>query len=112
MKYFNQLSNFLELITNIFPSVIFRYSLPFDRHDWVVDRDGTDVRYVIDFYKGAQPVGVIGRGPISIFLDVRPAIDSHQAIFDRLSVYYRQFMGRVPFAVQLPVGSAQPKVNK
>lgn len=23
---------------------------PFDRHDWVVDRCGTEVRYVIDFY--------------------------------------------------------------
>jgi hypothetical protein len=24
--------------------------LPFDRHDWVVDRCGQEVRYVIDFY--------------------------------------------------------------
>ncbi|KIY96184.1 cytochrome c heme-lyase, partial [Monoraphidium neglectum] len=24
--------------------------LPFDRHDWVVDRCGREVRYVIDFY--------------------------------------------------------------
>lgn len=24
--------------------------LPFDRHDWVVDRCGKEVRYVIDFY--------------------------------------------------------------
>lgn len=23
---------------------------PFDRHDWVVDRCGKEVRYVIDFY--------------------------------------------------------------
>ena len=23
---------------------------PFDRHDWIVDRCGTEVRYVIDFY--------------------------------------------------------------
>eukprot|EP00775_Hariotina_reticulata_P001688 gene1688-2032_t len=23
---------------------------PFDRHDWVIDRCGTEVRYVIDFY--------------------------------------------------------------
>eukprot|EP00854_Cymbomonas_tetramitiformis_P012683 gene12683-14992_t len=28
------------------------YKLPFDRHDWVVDRCGTEVRYVIDFYNG------------------------------------------------------------
>ena len=24
--------------------------VPFDRHDWVVDRCGKEVRYVIDFY--------------------------------------------------------------
>ena len=24
--------------------------LPFDRHDWFVDRCGQEVRYVIDFY--------------------------------------------------------------
>lgn len=24
--------------------------LPFDRHDWYVDRCGREVRYVIDFY--------------------------------------------------------------
>ncbi len=24
--------------------------LPFDRHDWTVDRCGKEVRYVIDFY--------------------------------------------------------------
>ncbi len=29
-----------------------RYVLPFDRHDWIVDRCGVEVRYVIDFYQG------------------------------------------------------------
>ncbi|KAI6110044.1 cytochrome c/c1 heme lyase-domain-containing protein [Pisolithus sp. B1] len=29
-----------------------RYSAPFDRHDWIVDRCGTRIRYVIDFYTG------------------------------------------------------------
>lgn len=28
-----------------------RHPLPFDRHDWVVERpDGTEVRYIIDYY--------------------------------------------------------------
>lgn len=27
-----------------------RYPEPFDRHDWIVDRCGTEVRYVIDYY--------------------------------------------------------------
>jgi len=30
------------------------YKLPFDRHDWVVDRCGKDVRYVLDYYQGTK----------------------------------------------------------
>ena len=74
--------------------LIFSYKLPFDRHDWVVDRDGKEVRYVIDFYTGAKPQLVEGRAPISIYLDVRPALDSYQALADRLSVQYRTFLGK------------------
>ena len=49
------------------------FKLPFDRHDWIVDRCGVDVRYVIDFYnaKSADP-----RSPIAMHLDARPALDS------------------------------------
>ena len=60
----------------------FGYSLPFDRHDWIIDRNGEEVRYVIDFYKGHQAQG----SPISIHLDVRPALDSFPALFDRIYV--------------------------
>ena len=28
------------------------YELPFDRHDWIVDRCGKEVRYIIDYYDG------------------------------------------------------------
>ena len=42
------------------------YNLPFDRHDWIVDRCGEEIRYIIDFYSG-------GSQGISFFLDVRPA---------------------------------------
>ena len=70
---------------------LFGYTLPFDRHDWIVDRNGKDVRYVIDFYKGAQPTGTLpGRG-IYMYLDVRPALDSPSAVIDRASVAFRQF---------------------
>ncbi|KAI8925304.1 cytochrome c/c1 heme lyase-domain-containing protein [Entophlyctis helioformis] len=59
---------------------LFGYKLPFDRHDWVVDRCGTPVTYVIDFYSGASS----GKpGEVSFYLDVRPAI-SLQGIADRL----------------------------
>ncbi len=31
--------------------------LPFDRHDWYVDRKGQEVRYVIDFYFDEEKAG-------------------------------------------------------
>lgn len=54
------------------------YTLPFDRHDWLVQRsDGSLRRYVIDFYQG--------RGsPEKVHIDARPAIDSPSAAFERL----------------------------
>ena len=60
--------------------------LPFDRHDWVIDRNGKEVRYVIDFYKGASKPNAA----ISIFLDIRPALDSPEAVIDVLSNFYRK----------------------
>ena len=57
------------------------YHLPFDRHDWVVDRCGTEVRYVIDYYQG-KPDGT-GK-PVAVHIDARPALDSPRAYFDRL----------------------------
>uniref|UniRef100_A0A672KDM0 Holocytochrome c-type synthase n=1 Tax=Sinocyclocheilus grahami TaxID=75366 RepID=A0A672KDM0_SINGR len=48
------------------------YELPFDRHDWIVDRCGKEVRYVIDYYDGD-----INKDTYQFsILDVRPAIDS------------------------------------
>uniref|UniRef100_A0A8C2S5H9 Holocytochrome c-type synthase n=1 Tax=Capra hircus TaxID=9925 RepID=A0A8C2S5H9_CAPHI len=32
------------------------YELPFDRHDWIINRCGTEVRYVIDYYDGGFTV--------------------------------------------------------
>lgn len=55
------------------------YKLPFDRHDWYVDRCGQEVRYVIDFYNAK------GKGSAcAMFLDVRPALDSPGAFIDRM----------------------------
>lgn len=68
----------MSLLTVYF---IFRSVLPFDRHDWVVEReDGTEVRYVIDFYSGQPQPGK----PLSVYLDVRPALDSVGSVADRL----------------------------
>ncbi|GFO10925.1 cytochrome c heme lyase [Plakobranchus ocellatus] len=58
------------------------YELPFDRHDWVVDRNGKEVRYVIDYYDG----GKVNKNYEFALLDVRPALDSFEAVKDRVKV--------------------------
>lgn len=55
---------------------------PFDRHDWVVDRCGKEVRYVIDYYGApSQAEGV----PVFSVL-ARPALDSFESIYDRMKM--------------------------
>ena len=86
-----------------------RYNPPFDRHDWVVERCGTRVRYVIDFYAGRS---LPGTSNVSFFLDVRPALDSWEAVSMRTSM----FVSRCNRAIQdafsgsssLPPTSAKP----
>ncbi|GFE54071.1 cytochrome C1 heme lyase [Babesia ovis] len=46
------------------------YKLPYDRHDWTVDRCGKLVRYIIDFYEGQA----LKNQPIAVYMDVRPAL--------------------------------------
>ena len=55
-----------------------RAERPFDRHDWTIDRCGTEVRYVIDYYSGHDEPD----NPV-FNVDVRPALDSPSALFDR-----------------------------
>lgn len=61
---------------------LFRYELPFDRHDWIVDRCGQDVRYVIDYYNG----GPVDENYKFAIIDVRPALDSVENLWDRMKV--------------------------
>ena len=60
-------------------SLINRSEKPFDRHDWTIDRCGKPVRYVIDYYGGANE----GKNPV-FHCDIRPALDSPSALFDRV----------------------------
>lgn len=63
------------------------YELPFDRHDWVVDRCGKEVTYVIDYYDGeCDPV----TGKFAL-LDVRPAMNSFSNAWDRMKVAYARW---------------------
>lgn len=62
--------------------------VPFDRHDWVVDRCGQEVRYVIDFYFYDDKAGT----PQAFEVVTRPALDSAEAAFDRVKMaIYTQF---------------------
>eukprot|EP00051_Salpingoeca_urceolata_P008998 m.110515 g.110515 ORF g.110515 m.110515 type:complete len:254 (+) comp16049_c0_seq1:122-883(+) len=67
------------------------YAAPFDRHDWIVDRCGTDVRYVIDFYSAEKK----GGGP-GFFIDARPAMDSFTSVWDRVRMSFRKALGTGP----------------
>jgi len=58
------------------------YDLPFDRHDWIVDRNGKEIRYIIDYYDG----GEVAKDYRFTILDVRPAFDSVEAWWDRSRV--------------------------
>ncbi|KAJ1839249.1 Cytochrome c1 heme lyase, partial [Coemansia sp. RSA 2708] len=62
------------------------YQMPFDRHDWTVDRCGKQVRYVIDFYQGKRDPANPDKP--SFFVDVRPALTVEGA-WDRT----RRFLG-------------------
>ncbi len=76
---------------------------PFDRHDWVVDRCGSEVRYVIDFYAAdavGGATGIDGSGVVAdaaamlhsgrgVRVDVRPALDSPSAAWDRVRMAAR-----------------------
>lgn len=69
---------------------------PFDRHDWIVDRNGREVRYVIDYYYVPDGEGntVLPGGSDSedsgstIYVDVRPALDSPTALVDRIKAFF------------------------
>jgi cytochrome c heme-lyase len=53
---------------------------PFDRHDWTIDRCGQEVTYILDFYQGKPEKGAL----MSVYIDVRPKIDSFQVLCDRI----------------------------
>ena len=84
-----KLKSFGGKATDFSPRAKFRnllgYELPFDRHDWIVDRCGKEVRYIIDYYDGGD---VNPNDHRFALLDVRPALDSPGTAWDRMKVCY------------------------
>ncbi|CAG8577439.1 10237_t:CDS:2 [Paraglomus brasilianum] len=78
----------LQWAGKLLPS--FSTPLPFDRHDWTIDRCGKQVRYVIDYYAGPDE----GDTPV-FYLDVRPALDSFESVTDRIKVVTRNTFERL-----------------
>lgn len=62
------------------------YQAPFDRHDWVIDRCGTTVEYVIDFYSGRDERKA-GKS-LNFYLDVRPKLNSWEGVKTRVSRFW------------------------
>nr|CAX72900.1 putative Cytochrome c-type heme lyase (CCHL) [Schistosoma japonicum] len=81
------------------------YELPFDRHDWVIDRCGKEVRYVIDYYDG----GSVDEAYQFAILDVRPALDSFGAFWDRAQVAWMRFTSPDPPQKPRPKDTTFPK---
>ncbi|KAH7439954.1 hypothetical protein KP509_04G084100 [Ceratopteris richardii] len=83
--------------TDLTPKAQFKkflgYGVPFDRHDWTVDRGGREMRYVIDFYYDEKKEW-------PFLIDVRPALDSPSAVLLRVNMAMRNILGTVPSTVQ------------
>ena len=70
-----------------------RYTAPFDRHDWLIDRCGVRMRYIIDFYTGrADPAAP--HAP-SFYIDARPALDSWEGVRMRAERFWEQWAGKL-----------------
>ncbi|KAI1736467.1 cytochrome c/c1 heme-lyase [Xylaria scruposa] len=78
-----RLHSFSGLSTQMSPKARFNtflgYQAPFDRHDWVVDRCGKEIEYVIDFYAGRSASNGAD-GKLSFYLDVRPKLNSWEGV--------------------------------
>jgi cytochrome c heme-lyase len=85
-----RLESFSGLSTSLTPrarwKALMGYQTPFDRHDWVVDRCGVKVEYVIDFYAGRNE-GKPGK-ELSFYLDVRPKLNSLEGWKMRVARYW------------------------
>ena len=90
--------------------------MPFDRHDWTIDRCGTHVRYIIDYFHDAEQDGDIKphlrsqTDMKSITVDVRPApFDSVTSLADVVRMPVYRMLGKVADVYDEPEGGARSK---
>ncbi|KAF2845774.1 cytochrome c1 heme lyase-like protein [Plenodomus tracheiphilus IPT5] len=85
-----KLASFSGLSTSLTPrarwKTLMGYQAPFDRHDWVVDRCGEKIEYVIDFYAGRDE-GKKGKA-LNFYLDVRPKLNSFEGVKMRVQKFW------------------------
>ena len=83
----------------LFNSRVLMTQEPFDRHDWYVEdtNGGEPRRYVIDFYEGEEKKAIELQKqaqqmmkPPSMYIDVRPALDTPGAAVDRMVMAARE----------------------
>ncbi len=60
-------------------------AVPFDRHDWYINRCGKEVKYIIDYYEIPEP-----NGQISYSVDARPA-PTPSGIWDRMRMAWKKW---------------------
>ena len=70
-----------------------RYTAPFDRHDWVIDRCGVRMRYIIDFYTGRTDPSA-PQAP-SFYIDARPALDNWEGVKMRAERFWEEWVDKL-----------------
>lgn len=67
------------------------YELPFDRHDWYVNRCGREIKYIIDFYS-------VPHDESAMLVDCRPSI-TPSGVFDRIKLGITKLIKGQPFSL-------------
>lgn len=70
-----------------FRTLFSKMGRPFDRHDWYVNRCGTEVKYVLDYYNDESI-----NDDKNIYIDVRPSPNSLSNMWQRLCYPFYEFI--------------------
>jgi len=73
-------------------NIIYGYPLPFDRHDWIIDRCGKERTYIIDYYSGSMNEETMQFTDLDVRPHPRNTTDYWwpEALADRSRTFYRR----------------------